>query len=92
MNTRVNGVSGVYGAYAPEFTAAQPKKAKDPAQKDSATLSLQAKDFQTARLALAGVPDIREDAVSAVMNRIKKGDYNIRSIDIAEKILGSEMF
>lgn len=56
-------------------------------KKDTFVVSDEAKDFQTALKAISLSPDIREEKVEKIMQKMKENSYNISSKDIAEKLL-----
>ena len=56
-------------------------------KKDTFVVSDEAKDFQTALKAISSSPDIREEKVEKIMQKMKENSYNISSKDIAEKLL-----
>lgn len=60
----------------------QPKK-----ENDNFDVSTQARDIQMVLKAISDTSDIREDKVNDIMERIKKGNYNVSSEEIANKIL-----
>lgn len=56
-------------------------------KKDEFKISGQAKDFQVAMKALRNIPDIRKEKVQEISQRIENGQYNIKAVDIAEKLI-----
>ena len=56
-------------------------------KKDMVALSNQAKDYHTAAKAVKAVPDIRENIVSEIKQKIVSGNYHVSSSDIADKLL-----
>lgn len=54
---------------------------------DQLVLSSTAKDAATARKALSETPDVREDLVSSIKQRIDDGTYEVDTDDFAEKLL-----
>lgn len=58
-------------------------------KKDDLNISSKALDYQTALSAINKVPDIREEKVNDIMERINNGTYNISSEEIAKKILSN---
>jgi negative regulator of flagellin synthesis FlgM len=69
-------VAGVGGVAAPE---------------EKVNLSTKAKDVQAIKNALAGVPEIREEKVQELKNRIEAGTYNVSGEKIAAKIVGESL-
>lgn len=54
---------------------------------DTFVVSNQARDFQTVLKAVANSPDIREEKVNNILNKIKNESYSVSSEDIAKKLL-----
>lgn len=57
------------------------------AERDELTISSTGRDYQTARQALSQVPDIREDRVSAIRERIHAGTYQVSADSFAAKVI-----
>lgn len=53
---------------------------------DSFTVSDKARDFQAVLKAVSSSPDIREEKVNNILNKIQDGSYNVSAEDIAEKL------
>jgi len=82
-------VSDVYTPYevlntAKILSTEKPKKTES--KRDEVALSDQAKDYQILTKALADLPDIREDVVSAVKAKYDSGSYDIASENIAASL------
>ena len=58
-------------------------------QKDAVSISSDAKYLNIALKALKNTPDIREDKVKELTEKIESGTYHIDSRKIAEKILNN---
>lgn len=58
-------------------------------QKDAVSISSDAKYLNIALKALKNIPDVREDKVKELTEKIENGTYYIDSKKIAEKILNS---
>ena len=58
-------------------------------QKDAVSISSDAKYLNIALKALKNIPDVREDKVKELTEKIESGTYHIDSRKIAEKILNS---
>ena len=56
-------------------------------ERDALTISETARDYQTARQALAQVPDIREDRVSAIKQSMEAGTYQVNAESFAAKLI-----
>ncbi|KAB3539678.1 flagellar biosynthesis anti-sigma factor FlgM [Alkaliphilus pronyensis] len=55
--------------------------------KDKLELSNNAKELQIALKAYKNLPEIREEKVKEIKDRIQQGSYNVAGKEIAEKIL-----
>lgn len=55
--------------------------------KDQLQISGFGKDIQTAKAALAGSPDIREDLTASIKARVQSGTYSVDNGSFAEKLL-----
>lgn len=55
--------------------------------KDEFKISNQGRDYQTAMRALRNIPDIRQDKVKEISDKIESGSYNVEAKDISEKII-----
>lgn len=76
-------VNQVYQASKPRAAS---KSSKVAAENDSLEISSVAKDFQVAKKAAAEAPDVREDKVKDIMERMKAGTYNVSIEDVAENL------
>ena len=57
------------------------------AKTDTVNISDAAKEIQEVRKELDNVPDVRADKVEQLKNQIENGTYEIKSEEIAEKML-----
>lgn len=55
---------------------------------DKLNVSNDAQAYLIARQAINNVPDVREQKVAELENRVKSGTYEVKDEDIAEKMLG----
>jgi len=55
---------------------------------DKLQISSMGKDISVAKQALASTPDIREDLVSSIKERIQNGTYEVSGEAFADKVLG----
>jgi len=62
-------------------------KSVNAAGKDKLEISNTAKDYQTAKLALNQAPDVREDKVKEIKNKLQSGAYNVNMEEVASHIL-----
>lgn len=58
-------------------------------QKDRVEISRMGKDYQIAKQAVANTPDIREDKVAALKQKIASGNYNVNAEELADKMVES---
>ncbi len=56
-------------------------------QADHLEFSSFGKDIRAAQAAIAAAPDVREDLVAPIRERVKNGTYNVDSATFAEKLL-----
>ena len=89
MITNVNKIDSTFGSYTNQTTAKRPQKPL--AKTDQVSFSATAQDFNTAREALAKIPDIRTQRVKELSAQIEAGRYNISSQDIATKIIETKI-
>ena len=61
------------------------------APEEKVDLSTKARDVQSIKNALAGIPDIREEKVQELRARIEAGTYNVSGEKIAGKIVGESL-
>jgi len=61
------------------------------APEEKVDLSTKARDVHSIKNALAGVPDIREEKIQELKNRIDAGTYNVSGEKIAGKIVGESL-
>lgn len=54
---------------------------------DKLSISAMGKDIQTAKAAVNGAADVREDVVSSLRSSIKDGSYDVSNEDFASKIM-----
>lgn len=56
---------------------------------DKLQISSKGKDISVAKQALASTPDIREDLVSSIKERVQNGTYEVSGEAFADKVLGN---
>lgn len=78
----------VFGVYNQTNPVGKVKKQASVASgKDEYKISSQARDYQTVMKALRNVPDIRQDKVKEISEKIEAGNYKIDPGDISGKII-----
>lgn len=78
-----NQISQLYQAGKPKKIA----KKSEATVKEQYTVSSKGQDYQTAKKALAAVPDIREDKVAALKEQFASGSYNVSAQEIADSVV-----
>ncbi len=71
------------------------KKEKTRSFSDQLQISNTGKDIQTAKQAVAGAADVREDLVASIKERLDAGTYQVNTDDFADRLLeryGSVVF
>ncbi|MFW5648202.1 MAG: flagellar biosynthesis anti-sigma factor FlgM [Candidatus Alkaliphilus sp. MAG34] len=85
-NSNINKIIQVYGR-------AKTKKVDSvenvEVPKDELQLSSKAKEYQIAMKAFKNLPEIREDLVKELKDKIEQGTYNVTGEEIADKIIES---
>lgn len=71
-------------------TKCKNKKSLESTKMDNLNLSSEALDYQKILTAVNKAPNIREDKINDIMERINNGTYKISSEKIAEKILSNQ--
>jgi len=74
----------------PEITS--DKAASQVAKTDKVEISEAAKEIQEVRKQLDNTPDVRTEKVEQLKNQIENGTYEIKSEEIAEKMLKESLF
>ena len=78
-----NQISQLYQASKPKKIA----KKSEATVKEQYTVSSKGQDYQTAKKALAAVPDIREDKVAVLKEQFASGSYNVSAQEIADSVV-----
>ena len=63
------------------------KIVKDSGFSDKLEISQTGKDYQIAKSALKSVPDVREERVRDIKERIASGTYNVNAEEVADKLI-----
>ena len=83
---RIEAYNQVQQLYQPK----QPRKAQQAgsvSHKDQLQISSTAKDYQSAKAAVSGAADVREELTASVKSRIENGTYSVDPTAFAEKLL-----
>lgn len=70
-------------------SVAKMEKTKKTSTYDQVEISRAGQDYQIARKAVNNAPDIREDKVNDIKNRIASGTYNVSLEEVADKMVDS---
>jgi negative regulator of flagellin synthesis FlgM len=87
---KVGGVSGVYNNQKVESKKDVPEPTRANGKKDEVQISKEAMDFQLvmkAAKAAREIPDIREEVVAPIKEKLDNGTYEADSKSIADKLL-----
>ncbi|MCM1213597.1 MAG: flagellar biosynthesis anti-sigma factor FlgM [Lachnospiraceae bacterium] len=84
---RIEAYSQVQQIYKPRQTARNKQVSAASHDSDQLQISTAGRDYQTAKSAVAAVPDIREDLVASIRSRIDNGTYQVSTSAFAEKLL-----
>lgn len=83
----VPNVTGIYGSKGRVNNTT--KVPETSYKRDELSISGTAKDFSIVMKALQQVPDVRQDKVEEISQKIENGTYSVKSTDIADKIVSS---
>ena len=81
----INQVSQLYQ----NSTTLRKKEVSGMSQLDAVSISSAGKDYQVAKNALANTPDVRQDKIDSLKQRISDGTYNVSAEDFAEKLIAT---
>lgn len=78
-----NQVTQIYSS----SLAAKTKGVENVKKRDEVQISRTGRDYQVAKQAVSEAPDIREDRVIQVRNRMASGNYKVDNGDFAAKLI-----
>lgn len=84
---RIEAYSQVQQIYKPRQSSRNKQVSAASYSSDQLQISTAGKDFQTAKSAVAAVPDVREDLVSSIKSRMDNGTYQVNTSAFADKLL-----
>ena len=58
-------------------------------KKDELSISGTAKDFSIAMKAVRQIPEVRQEKVNEIIQKMQRGEYSVKASEVAEKILES---
>lgn len=86
----MSSISQLYAATKTRSTRSNNAADSDNVQKkDEFVLSSEGQSFSELLGKLKNIPDVRQDRVNEISERIQNGSYNVSAMDIASKILAS---
>ncbi len=86
----MSSISQLYAASKPRSARSNSAADSDNVQKkDEFVLSSEGQSFSELLGKLKNIPDVRQDRVSELSEKIQNGSYNVSAMDIASKILAS---
>ena len=91
---RIDAYNRVQQLYSKTSTTSL-KKEKSRSFSDQLQISNTGKDIQTAKQAVTGTADVREDLVASIKERLDAGTYQVNTDDFADRLLeryGSVVF
>ena len=68
------------------------KSEKNAAKTDTVNISDTAKEIQEVRKQLDAIPDVRTEKVEQLKNQVENGTYEVKSEEIADKMLREALF
>ncbi len=84
---RIEAYNQVQQIYAQNNTTRQMKTDVKGSFSDQLQISNAGKDIQIAKKAVNAAPDIRENLVESIRNRISNGSYSVDSESLADKLI-----
>lgn len=87
---KIGGVNQIYKANKVDSKKAVTEAVSTSGKKDQVQISKEAMDFQTVLKSvkqLKSLPDVREDVINPIKEKLDNGSYSVDSISLAEKIL-----
>ncbi len=83
---RIGAITQLQQVYGTQKKSGVQKKT-DTSFRDQVRISSMGKDFQTAKTAVANSPDVREELIASLKERIQNGTYEVSGEDFADKLL-----
>jgi negative regulator of flagellin synthesis FlgM len=87
---KIGGVNQIYKANKVEAKKAVNEATSTSGKKDQVQISKEAMDFQTVLKSvkqLNNLPDVREEIINSIKEKLESGSYSVDSKTVAEKIL-----
>lgn len=84
---RIEAYSQIQQMYGASKPANKTASAKNADFKDKLQISNVGKDMQVAKQAVSDAPDIREDKIAAIKQRLANGTYEVSGEEFAQKMM-----
>jgi len=87
---KIGGIGGIYNSQKVESKKDIKEVAQTKGKMDEVKISKEAKDFQLvmkAAKAARDIPDVREEVITPIKEKLDKGTYEVDSSGIADKLL-----
>lgn len=84
---RIDAYNAISQVYQTSVAKTAGKAKGKGALSDSLHISDAARDYQTAKSAVAAAPDVRQDKVAQIKAMMEKGTYSVSAEALAEKML-----
>lgn len=84
---RIEAYTQIQQVYQSQKISRSKKTTDTAASSDQLQISSRGKDYQTAKAAVAGAPDVREELTAPIKARIQNGTYSVDTGTFAEKLL-----
>ena len=87
---KIPGINKIYKSFSVERKNETQEVFPLNGRKDELTISQKAIDYQIVNKGIDQIPDIREDKVNAIKEKMDKGLYDVDGKDIAEKMMSGK--
>lgn len=87
---QVQGILKAYGEQSKTVKNTKVEKTSTAQKRDEVVLSSEGKEFAQFLQSVKNLPDVREDKIKELAQRIDSGNYQIESQSIAEKIINDK--
>lgn len=77
----------IFQIYSRSTNVNKVEKKQDVKGSDKLEISSEARDFHAILNAIKATPDIREEKVNEIKNKIESGTYNVSAKDVVEKLI-----
>ena len=84
---RIEAYTQIQQAYQPKKVSQNKQTASTASGSDQLQISSRGKDYQTAKAAVANVPDVREELTASIKAKIQSGTYSVDTSTFADKLL-----